>query len=57
MKKVFFVLSWLAVTLSGLTFAAEPPATQVPLISSPDGDPASWKRIEFHNKQELADFF
>ena len=53
MKKFLFVLSLIAVALGGLTFAAAPPATQVPLIASPDGDPASWKRIEFSNNQEL----
>jgi Bax protein len=57
MKRVLFALSWIAVTLSGLAFAAEPPAAQVPLISSPDGDPATWKRIEFSNNQRLVEIW
>ena len=56
--KIFLiVLSWIAVFLGGLTFAAEPPASQVSLVISPDGDPASWKRIEFSSRQEVADLW
>ncbi|EFK10847.1 Bax domain protein [delta proteobacterium NaphS2] len=53
MRKFLFVLPWIAVTLCGLAFAA----AQVPLISSPDGDSATWKRIEFPNNRKVEEIW
>jgi len=56
MRKYLSVSPWIAAILSGLAFAG-PPAAQMPLVSSPDGDPSTWKRIEFADGEKVMEIW
>jgi Bax protein len=57
MTRYFSGALWITTFLAGLAFAAGPPAATMPLVPGPDGDPSTWKRVEFTNVQKVTDLW